>query len=357
MNIERLKRVIENMKRTGLEQIIVSATPSVYYLSGKWIVPGERMLALYVNADGETVLFANRLFAVENDSDLKIIEFGDTDDPIALLAQYVKDGEIGIDKAWPSQFTIRLMQAKPNAKPVLGSAPVDDARMCKDEAEIEKMRESSRMNDIAIEKTIADIRGGMSEKALEECYKRNAKAAGGTGTSFAPITCFGPNCAEPHHANDETVLKPGDSIIIDVGLVHDRYVSDMTRTVFYKSVSEEQKKVYEIVKAANEAGRRAVRPGVPMCFFDRAARKVIEDAGYGEYFIHRTGHGVGVEVHEYPDNSSACHVIAKEGMCFSVEPGIYLPGKFGVRIEDLVVVTKDGCETLNHYPHDLIVIE
>ena len=131
----------------------------------------------------------------------------------------------------------------------------------------------------------------------------------------------------------------------------------MTRTVFYKSVSEEQKKVYEIVKAANEAGRAAVRPGVPMCEFDRAARKVIEDAGYGPYFIHRTGHGIGIEVHEHPDNSSACQVIAKPGMCFSVEPGVYLPGKFGVRIEDLVVVTENGCETLNHFTHDLIVIE
>ena len=146
-------------------------------------------------------------------------------------------------------------------------------------------------------------------------------------------------------------------MIIDVGLAHNRYASDMTRTVFYKSVTEEQKKVYELVKAANEAGRKAVRPGVPMCEFDRAARKVIEDGGYGEYFIHRTGHGIGIEVHEHPDNSSACQVIAKPGMCFSVEPGIYLPGKFGVRIEDLVIVTEDGCETLNHFSHDLMIIE
>lgn len=357
MNISRLNRVIENMKKEGLEQIIVSSTPSVYYLCEKWILPGERMLALYVHVSGEAVLFVNRLFAVSPDPELKIVEFTDVDDPIALLAQVVKRGKIGIDKAWPSQFTLRLMQAKPDAHPVLGSAPIDDARMCKDEAEIQRMRESSRMNDRAIEMTISAIRGGMSEIELDEAYKKNVKAVGGQGVSFSPITCFGAGCAEPHHVNDETTLKAGDSVIIDVGLVHNRYVSDMTRTVFYKSVSEEQKKVYEIVKAANEAGRKAVRPGVPMCEFDRAARKVIEDAGYGEYFIHRTGHGVGVEVHEHPDNSAACRIIAKEGMCFSVEPGIYLPGKFGVRIEDLVVVTKDGCETLNHFTHDLIVVE
>ena len=357
MNFSRLNRVIENMKNEGLTQIIVSSTPSVYYLTGKWISPGERMLALYINVSGEAILFANRLFAVGSDPDMKIVEFDDIDDPIAILAETVKGGKIGIDKVWPSQFTIRLMQAKPDATPVLGSAPVDEARMCKDEEEIKLMREASLMNDQAIELTIAAIREGMTELELDEAYKKNAKAVGGDGSSFSPITCFGPNCAEPHHDNDETTLKPGDSVIIDVGLAHNRYASDMTRTVFYKSVSEEQKKVYEIVKAANEAGRKAVRPGVPMCEFDRAARKVIEDAGYGPYFIHRTGHGIGIEVHEHPDNSSACQVIAKPGMCFSVEPGVYLPGKFGVRIEDLVIVTEDGCETLNHFTHDLMIIE
>ena len=138
--------------------------------------------------------------------------------------------------------------------------------------------------------------------------------------------------------------------------MYKRYCSDMTRTVFFGSADDEQKKVYDIVRRANEAGRAVVRPGVPMCEFDRAARKVIEDAGYGKYFIHRTGHGIGLEVHEHPDNSATSQIIAKPGMCFSVEPGIYLPGKFGVRIEDLVVVTEDGVETLNAMDHDLRIL-
>ena len=356
MNISRLNRVIENMKAEGLEQIIVSSTPSVYYLTGKWISPGERMLALYISADGAATLFANRLFAVGSDPDMKIVEFDDIDDPVAILAGTVKAGKIGIDKVWPSQFTIRLMQARPDAVPVLGSAPVDEARMCKDEEEIALMREASLMNDKAIELTIAAIREGISELELDETYKKNAKAVGGDGSSFSPITCFGPNCAEPHHDNDETRLKKGDSIILDVGLMHQRYCSDMTRTVFFSSATDEQKKVYDLVRRANEAGRAAVRPGVPMCEFDRAARKVIEDAGYGKYFIHRTGHGIGLEVHEHPDNSATSRIIAKPGMCFSVEPGVYLPGKFGVRVEDLVVVTEDGVETLNRMDHDFRIV-
>ena len=145
-------------------------------------------------------------------------------------------------------------------------------------------------------------------------------------------------------------------MIIDVGALHKRYASDMTRTVFWKTASDEQKKVHELVTRANAAGRAAVRPGVPMCEFDRAARRVIEEAGYGEYFIHRTGHGIGLDVHEPPDNSATNQTIAQPGMTFSVEPGVYLPGKFGVRVEDLVAVTETGCETLNALNHDLHVL-
>lgn len=356
MNHSRISRVIENMNACGLEQILVTGTPSLYYLTGNWVSPGERMLALYLNADGDMALYANRLFALNGNTEIPLVEFDDTEDPVALLASRVRSGKIGIDKVWPSQFTIRLMQARPNITPVLGSAPVDDARMCKDAEEIALMRESSLMNDEALRRTIAEIREDMTERELQEAYLRNAKAVGGDGSSFSPITCFGANCAEPHHDNDDTRLKQGDSVILDVGLMHARYASDMTRTVFFGAASDEQKKVYDVVRRANEAGRAAVRPGLPMCEFDRAARRVIEDAGYGKYFIHRTGHGIGLEVHEHPDNSAVSRIIAKPGMCFSVEPGVYLSGQFGVRIEDLVVVTEDGAETLNRLDHNLKIV-
>ena len=355
LNQSRIARVIEGMQKEGLDQILVSATPSVYYLTGRWIKPGERMLALYLNANGDVKLFANRLFAQSPEAGMELVEFDDTDDPVKILASKINAGKIGVDKDWPSRFTIRLMETG-NFIPAIGSQSVDDARMCKDAEEIALMRESSLMNDEAMRRTIKNVREGMTELELQDAYLKNAKAVGGDGSSFSPITCFGANCAEPHHDNDETRLKKGDSVIIDVGLMHKRYCSDMTRTVFFGSATDEQKKVYELCKAANEAGRKAVRPGVPMCEFDRAARKVIEDGGYGKYFIHRTGHGIGLEVHEHPDNSATSQIIAKPGMCFSVEPGIYLPGSFGVRIEDLVCVTEDGCETLNELDHDLHVV-
>lgn len=356
MNHDRLSRVIENMRGLGLEQLLVTSTPAVYYLTGKWIVPGKRMLAMYINAHGDCVLYANRLFAVEGEAGLELVEFDDTQDPVAMLASQVRPGRLGIDNSWPSQFTLRLMAAVRGLEPVLGSAPVEEARMCKDAAEIALMRENSRLNDEALRRTMAAIREGMTELELQELYLKNARDVGGEGPSFAPITCFGPHCAEPHHINDHTRLKPGDSVILDVGLVRQRYCSDMTRTVFLGYADDEQRRVYELCRRANEAGRAAVRPGLPMSAFDRAAREVIEAAGYGKYFIHRTGHGIGMEVHEFPDNSATSQTIARPGMCFSVEPGIYLPGRFGVRIEDLVVVTEDGAETLNQLDHDLKII-
>ena len=356
MNQSRINRVIENMRQDGLSQILVTAPASVFYLTGAWIAPGERMLALLVKDDGSAVLYANRLFALNGNVEAPLVEFDDTDDSVAILAKAVAPGKIGVDKFWPSQFTIRLMEARPDVRPVLGSAPVDRARMQKDAGELALMREASRLNDEAIRRTIAGLREGMTELEASALYLANARAVGGSGCSFEPLICFGAGCAEPHHASDDTRLKKGDAVIIDVGLVYNSYCSDMTRTVFFGEPSPEQQKVYDVVRRANEAGRAAVRPGLPMKLFDRAARQVIEDAGYGPFFTHRTGHGIGLEVHEFPDNSATSEIIAQPGMVFSVEPGVYLPGQYGVRIEDLVTVTDTASETLNAEPRELRVV-
>ena len=145
-------------------------------------------------------------------------------------------------------------------------------------------------------------------------------------------------------------------MILDVGVNVDHALSDMTRTVFFGSATDEQKKVYDIVRRANAAGKAAVRPGVRLSDIDRAARAVIEEAGYGKQFLHRTGHGLGLEVHEPPDVSAVSPYVAQPGMVFSIEPGVYLAGKFGVRVEDLVLVTEDGCECLNELDRDFMIV-
>ena len=346
MNTQRIEKVTTNMRACGLRQIVVSNPASVFYLTGVWCEPFERMLALLVKDDGTMTLYGNRLFSLNGQTDVPLVEYDDTDDCVALLAENVWPGTIGIDKPWPSHFTIRLMEARGDVRPVLGSQPVDDARLIKDAEELDLMRTSSKMNVEVCRRIGEALYEGCTEKEIQALYNRIALELGASGPAFTPLICFGPNGAEPHHDSDNTCLKPGDTVIMDVGLVWKRYCSDMTRTVHFGKASDEQKRVHDLVTAANRAGIAACRPGVKLKDVDHAARKVIEDAGYGPFFNHRTGHGIGLNEHEFPDVSAVSEVVAAPGMIFSVEPGIYLPGKFGVRVEDLVAITEDGCEVL-----------
>ena len=346
MNTKRIEKVIENMHACGLKQIIVSNTASVYYLTGVWCEPFERMLALHVKDSGEMTLYANKMFALQGLTDVPMVEYEDTDDCVGVLAPDMLPGTLGIDKTWPSHFTIRLMEKRPDVRPVVGSRPLDEARLIKDGEELELMRISSRMNVEVCTRIGEALYEGCTEKEIQSLYNRIALELGSAGPSFTPLICFGPNGAEPHHDSDGTRLKQGDTVIMDVGLLWKHYCSDMTRTVHFGEVTDEQKRVHEIVTAANRAGIAACRPGMLMKDIDRAARRVIEDAGYGPYFTHRTGHGIGLDEHEFPDCSSVSEVVARPGMIFSLEPGIYLPCRFGVRVEDLVAITEDGCEVL-----------
>ena len=353
---ERIARVAAFMREEKLPQIIVSSTASVYYLTGLWVEPFERMLALLIYDDGTTVLYGNALFGLEGSDELPLKVHKDSDNPVAALAAGLRPGKVGIDKFWYSKFLLGLLELRGDIKPVDGSGPVDTARRQKDTAERDAMRHSSKMNDEVIALAIAAVREGVRENELAslvnaEYVKRGADSEG------VQLVCFGANGSDPHHGADSSVLKAGDSVIFDIFTPISRYWCDMTRTVFYKSVSDKQREVYELVRRANEAAIAAARPGILLSELDAVARDIITEGGYGEYFTHRLGHGCGLECHEPPDVSSASPSPLEEGMVFSIEPGIYLPGEFGVRIEDLVLITKDGCEVLTAYPKDLQVIE
>ncbi len=351
----RIERVLGYMAQEGLSQILVTSTASVYYLTGVWVDPMERMLAFYLDDSGRRVLFGNELFGLQPAPGRELFVHTDSDDPLRDVVRIVRPGKIGIDKAWPSRFLISLLGQRPDCTPALGSAPVDNARMRKDAEEIEALRRASRINDSVAAAAIEAVREGAVESQLAALVEEKFREAG-AGRGHGQLVCFGANGADPHHEPNQSVVREGDSVVLDIFIPIPYYWCDMTRTVFFRSASDEARRVYETVRAANLAAEAVIRPGVPMREFDRAAREVIEKAGYGPQFNHRLGHGIGLECHEPPDNSSVSEVIAEPGMVFSVEPGIYLPGKLGVRIEDLVLVTETGCEVLNRYPKELQIV-
>ena len=353
----RAKRVLKALQDMGLDQMLVVDPMSIYYLTGVYVEPFERFYGLYLRSDGRHAFFLNRLFHVPGDVGIEKVWYSDTDPVTELIAGRLDhDKPLGVDKDLRASFLLPLMDGRAAKGFVNASLAVDRTRGVKDPEEQELMRTASRINDQAMEKFRGLIHEGVTEKEAADRMLQIYQELGADGFSFEPLVAFGANAADPHHAPDGTAVRPGDCVLFDVGCIKDGYCSDMTRTFYYKEVSDAHRKIYETVRRANEKAISGIRPGVPLCRLDAAARDLITAEGYGEYFNHRLGHFIGLAEHEYGDVSSANTWKAEPGMIFSIEPGIYLPGDTGVRVEDLVLVTESGCEVLNHYPKELEVI-
>ncbi|MBQ6059123.1 MAG: aminopeptidase P family protein [Clostridia bacterium] len=357
MNQERLARVLARMKENNLPQMVLNDPSTMEYILEYPLEPLERMYAIVLSTEREPVLLLNDLFVVPDGIPMKQVRYFDTDDSAAVLARYLDPNEVcGVEKVFPAKLLLPLQDTGAVARFVNGSPIVDTVRACKSADEAQKMRVCSLINDAVMDQLPALIKEGMTELELGAIIKELFLKEGADRSGFAGVA-FGANAADPHHRNDNTALKPGDCVLIDMGCVKDGYWSDMTRTFFFKTVSDRQREVYELVRAANEKAESIIKPGVRFCEIDAAARDLITEGGFGPRFIHRLGHSIGLEDHEAGDVSSANPDPVLPGMTFSIEPGIYLTGEFGVRIEDLVLITEDGCEILNHNPKDLIVIE
>ena len=324
MDREKLKRIYNKMEERNLPQMIITDPPAIFYLTGKWIHPGERMLALYINTKGKEKFFVNRLFPIEEDLGVEIQYFDDTEDSVELLSQVVdKESPLGVDKTWPARFLLRLQELKAASSYVNGSVIVDKVRQIKDKDEQEKLIQSSLLNDAVMAELIPYVVKGHTEKELNAIARELYKKHGASDVSFDPITAYGRGAADPHHETDDTKGKRGDCVLLDIGGVLDNYISDMTRTVFLGEVSERHKEIYQIVRDANLRGIAMAKPGNRMCDVDLACRNYIEEKGFGKYFTHRTGHSAGIEDHEVGDVSSVNEEVIEVGQCFSVEPGIY----------------------------------
>lgn len=276
------------------------------------------------------------------------ISFEDGEEGLALLSPFLPKGTTGIDKTWPSHFLLSLMALRPDLSFKNGSPLVDGLRAEKDEEEIKAMRLASAINDRAMERISRWIHPGVTEKECADRLLAIYKEEGAEGFSFPPIVSFGAHGADPHHMPDDTKLSENETVLFDIGCRKNHYCSDMTRTFFTGTPTEEQKRVHTLVREAGELAESLVRPGIPLADLDRAAREYIAKGGYGPFFTHRLGHFIGLKEHEEGEVSASSPLIAKPGMIFSIDPGVYLEGRFGVRIEDLVLVTEEGCEVLNH---------
>ena len=347
--MESIQKLAQRLRAGHFDAALVSDPNAIRYFTGTAFAPGERLLALVVKSSGEATLLINKLFLYEGG--IPAVWYSDAQDGTALLGGLL-EGAVAVDKSFPARFLLRLQQLRPELRLALGTV-IDEVKAVKTPEEQQKMRRASLVNDSVMAEVARMIAVGKSERQLrDEIDALFAKVS--QGNSFDTIVAYGDHAADPHGVPGDRVLRPGENVVVDMGCIVDGYCSDMTRTFFVGENTE--KEIYDTVLRANLAGIAAVKPGIPFREIDLAARKVIEDAGYGEYFIHRLGHGIGMEVHEPFDVSATDEVIVEEGMCFSIEPGIYIPGRVGIRIEDLVCVTKDGCQVLNAYPKDQEVL-
>ncbi|MCJ7837107.1 Xaa-Pro peptidase family protein [Cuneatibacter sp. NSJ-177] len=355
LNCERLNRVLAQMERMGLSQMILSSPYTIDYLTGVWIKPFERMYVLYLRTGEIPVLFYGSVNGSITVQGAETVSCGPMDRPVRMLADRLSPGTVGVDREWSARFLLPLMEYRPDVRLVQGAEAVELVRMVKDPEEQERMRQASRMDDGVFERAFQSITGEETELQLSNRMGHFFEEAIGTHMGVSMVA-FGANAANPHHAPGHEKPARGGCILIDSGKALNKYMSDMTRTVFFQEVSQRHRELYQIVREANQAGIETIRPGIDAVEVDRAARKVIEEAGYGPFFVHRVGHGIGREGHEYPSIGGFAGVTLEPGMCFTVEPGIYLSGEVGIRIEDVVLVTKTGVEVLNHYRKDLQVI-
>jgi len=359
---DRIARAQAEMGRRNVDYLFISPSSDLVYLLGYPAHTSERLTALVIPREGHATVVVPALEAprLAGRGDLvRVQAWEETADPVRLVASMLGEPggkAIGVsDQLW-SGFLLRLMDACPGARFVNADLVLKELRVVKTAEELGYLREAGRRTDAAWEEFIGSATlAGRSElevaRQLGELVERH-----GLGSPAFMICASGPASASPHHLTGVRLIREGDAVVFDFGGNVEGYKSDITRTVHVGEPGEEFRRVYRIVDEARRAAFAAVRPGATCESIDAAARQVIAEAGYGEYFIHRVGHGLGLDVHEEPYLVGGNTLPLREGMVFSDEPGVYLPERFGIRIEDSVACTATGGELLNNAARELAVM-
>ncbi len=355
----RLDRARALLIERDADVMLLSVGADLPYFTGYEATPLERLTMLVVARDKTPVLVVPRLEAprVTPRGDAFVVEpWDELDDPVGLVAQHAGSSDLALigEQTW-ALFLLELQRAMHRTRFASASVVTRELRMRKDADEIEMLRAAGAATDRVVASLESVVFSGRTERDLAAEVQSLTVAEGHDVSSFA-IIASGPNAASPHHEPTHRVIEEGDTVVVDFGGRWHGYCSDTTRTFVVGDPSAEITAAHAVLETAQAAGRAAVRVGATGEEVDAAARRVIDAAGYGEYFIHRTGHGIGLEVHEHPYIVSGNHEPLLEGMTFSIEPGIYLPGRFGMRIEDIVACSSDGVDELNRSSRALHVV-
>jgi Xaa-Pro dipeptidase len=364
--IRRQAQLGEALKAGGFDAMALNAGPSQVYISGLHFHLMERPAVLLIAPGQSPVMVLPEFEKGKTGSlgfELRTVTYGE--DPAEWQAAFSQAAKLigGGQRIAVEGLRLRVMELRylegafPGAQFQVAEELIANMRMHKDAAEVAAMKKAAEIAEGGLEATLKKIKIGMSEKEIAGILVQELYALGSDPElPFAPIVAAAANSANPHATVSDYQIKKGDLLLIDWGASYNGYLSDLTRTFAVGEISEEFKRIYEVVKLANQAGREAAKPGLPCSAVDEAARDAIEDNGYGQYFTHRTGHGLGMEGHEEPYMRAGNSLPLAPGMSFTVEPGVYLDGRGGVRIEDDVVITADGAQTLTSFPRDLRII-
>lgn len=360
----RIQRLVEQMRGAGVDCVALVHGPNLAYLTGLHGHLSERPTIAFFPAGGQPALLVPNFEAVKAEHvpqpiDWEFFTYTDEEGPDGACASACDFLGLSGKRLAVEHLTMRVLELEmiqrdaPDVQPVSAEPMLADLRMIKDADELTQMRQAVMIAEEALSHTLAEVSPGMTEKEIAAALTMNLLRGGTEGMPFQPLVQTGPNSASPHGATSSRRLELGDVLLIDFGAVVGGYASDITRTFAVGKIDPELVEVYEVVQAANAAGLAASGPGMPCQDVDRATRRVIEQAGYGPYFIHRTGHGIGLEGHEPPYIVEGNHQVLEAGMTFTVEPGIYLPGRGGVRVEDNVVITEYGSQSLTTFERSL----
>lgn len=364
MNI-RLAQLQDWLQARDIDAAFISSPDTIFYCSGFASDPHERLLALVVFQNKEPILICPQM-EVEDAKNSgwthEVIGYMDAENPwekitLAISRQNLTIKKLAIEKEHMNIIRYEQIQQYFSAPTIVSAEEkLRELRMLKTEDELVKLREACRLADLAVEIGVHEIAEGKTEMEILATIEYEMKQMG-YNMSFDTMVLTGKNAASPHGTPGMTKVQRGDLILFDLGVIFEGYCSDITRTVAYGDVSDQQLDIYETVRRAQEAAVTMSKPGISCAELDLTARNIISEKGYGHYFSHRLGHGLGISIHEYPSITETNPLLLQKGMVYTIEPGIYVPNVAGVRIEDDVYITKNDCEVLTKYPKSIQVIK